>query len=151
MLLEATAQGGGRPRRALELAAGGGRAAAACARPGWRSTRQPERAPRPAPGPQEAYQSAPGPRPSTTSGQARAKKQAKAKPKGDSSAAEVVADGVVNALRDRGEDIMLAEGLMWLYRDGIWREADDADEQRPAALIQHGFEALGVDARRGRP
>ena len=62
-------------------------------------------------------------------------------------AAFAVADGVIGVLRAAGEDILLAEGEAWLYRDGFWRVMTPTDEQRLRALIQQGFEELGAEAR----
>ena len=62
-------------------------------------------------------------------------------------AAFAVTDGVINALRAAGEDILLAEGEVWLYRDGFWRVMTPTDEQRLRALIQQGFAELGADPR----
>lgn len=70
---------------------------------------------------------------------------AKPKPDADEKPAmpAMVADGVIAAIRDRGMDVMLAEGAMWLYGDGVWREAEAADEQRIRALIQEGCAFFG--------
>jgi P4 family phage/plasmid primase-like protien len=76
---------------------------------------------------------------------ARAKrKEVKPKPADKKEAAFVVADGVIATLRAANEDIMLAEGEVWLYGDGIWRVMTPADEQRLLVLVQTGFEALNV-------
>ena len=64
----------------------------------------------------------------------------KPKPQADDKPAmpAIVADGVIAAIRDKGGDIMLAEGAMWLYGDGVWREVEAADETRLRVLIQEG-------------
>lgn len=55
----------------------------------------------------------------------------------------VVADGVIEAIRGAGQDIMLTEGEVWLYGDGIWHVMTPADQQWMLTLIQSGFEVLG--------
>jgi hypothetical protein len=55
----------------------------------------------------------------------------------------IVADGVIAALRDKGGDIMLTEGAMWLYDDGVWRAVEAADEIRMRVLIQEGCAFFG--------
>ena len=55
----------------------------------------------------------------------------------------VVADGVIETLRKGGQDIMLAEGEVWLYGDGFWRVMTPADQQWLLTEIQTGFETLG--------
>lgn len=70
---------------------------------------------------------------------------AKAKPKKKKDGAEaptVVADGVIEAIRRVGQDILLSEGEIWLYEAGIWHVMTPADQQWIMTLIQEGFEAL---------
>lgn len=55
----------------------------------------------------------------------------------------VVADGVIESVRSAGQDIMLTEGEVWLYADGIWHVMTPADQQWLLTLIQSGFETLG--------
>ena len=62
-------------------------------------------------------------------------------------AAFLVADGLIETLRRDGQDIMLAEGEIWLYQDGFWRVMSPADEQRLRTIIQQGFEDLGEAAK----
>ena len=62
-------------------------------------------------------------------------------------AAFLVADGLIETLRRDGQDIMLAEGDVWLYRDGFWRVTTPADEQQLRTIIQQGFEDLGEAAK----
>ena len=81
-------------------------------------------------------------------GAEQAKRKAKPGPKEKSTEAPfVVAAGVITALRSVKEDIMLAEGEIWLYRDGFWRTMAPVDEQRILVLIQEGFETLGFQAK----
>jgi P4 family phage/plasmid primase-like protien len=77
------------------------------------------------------------------------KKRKAAAPKGDHQlqAAFLVADGLIETLRRDGQDIMLAEGDVWLYRDGFWRVTTPADEQQLRTIIQQGFEDLGEAAK----
>lgn len=70
---------------------------------------------------------------------------AKAKPKKKKDGAEaptVVADGVIEAIRRAGQDILLTEGDVWLYSLGTWHVMTPADQQWIMTLIQEGFEAL---------
>lgn len=71
---------------------------------------------------------------------ARAKKKAKAEPPVDDKAAvpSMVADGVIEELRQDGMDLMLADGEMWVYRDGVWSTAESGHEQRLRTSIQTG-------------
>lgn len=77
---------------------------------------------------------------------ARAKKKAKDGPgmSKEKTAAlpPIVADGVIEALRRDGQDIMLADGSMWVYSDGVWALAEAGHEQRLRTLIQLGCDAL---------
>lgn len=70
---------------------------------------------------------------------------AKKKPKtkqADAGASTVVADGVIEAVRRAGQDILLTEGEVWLYANGTWHVMTPADQQWIMTLIQEGFEAL---------
>jgi P4 family phage/plasmid primase-like protien len=79
-------------------------------------------------------------------GEARAKRKPKPKPTtGDTP--YIVADGVIQALHDNREDLMLTEGEVWLYQDGFWRILTPSDEQRLRGLIQTGFETIEVQPR----
>jgi P4 family phage/plasmid primase-like protien len=75
---------------------------------------------------------------------ARAKK---AKPKANKAPADavpvIVADGVIETMREEGCDILLSEGETWIYRDGLWASMSPADEQWIRTLIQKGCDALG--------
>jgi P4 family phage/plasmid primase-like protien len=62
---------------------------------------------------------------------------------------EAVVDGVIGKLAELGERLMLTEGWMWLYREGLWRQVDASDEQRLKVMIQEGFKALTVKAKMG--
>jgi P4 family phage/plasmid primase-like protien len=70
-------------------------------------------------------------------------KRAKPKKLDAQSVPALVADGVVETIRRAGQDIMLTEGEVWLYRDGIWHVMTPADQQWMLTLVQEGFEALG--------
>lgn len=59
----------------------------------------------------------------------------------------IVADGVVEAVQRVGQDILLTEGEIWLYADGIWHVMTEADRQWLLTLIQKGFEVLGEVAK----
>src|SRR5262249_33059936 len=61
----------------------------------------------------------------------------------------IIADGVIDAVRRDGGDLLLTEGGLHFYRDGLWSPADDAIEQRLRVLIQQGADALreGGDTR----
>jgi P4 family phage/plasmid primase-like protien len=56
---------------------------------------------------------------------------------------------VIGKLAETSEHLMLTEGQMWLYRDGLWRACDGHDEQRLRVLIQEGFQALKIKAKVG--
>jgi P4 family phage/plasmid primase-like protien len=61
--------------------------------------------------------------------------------------ANAVADGVIEAVRTGGQDLILTEGEIWLYADGIWHVMTPADQQWLLTLIQTGFETLGEPAK----
>lgn len=71
-----------------------------------------------------------------------AKAKKKQSTKADVQAATAVADGVINAIRAHGQDILLTEGEVWLYDNGTWHVMTPADQQWIMTLIQAGFEAL---------
>jgi len=54
----------------------------------------------------------------------------------------VVVGGVIRAIRQDGRDIMLAEGEVWIYEDGIWHIMTPAEEQWMRSLIHTGFDVL---------
>jgi P4 family phage/plasmid primase-like protien len=54
----------------------------------------------------------------------------------------VVVGGLINAIRRDGRDIMLAEGEVWIYEEGVWHIMTPAEEQWLRSLIQIGFDAL---------
>jgi P4 family phage/plasmid primase-like protien len=58
-----------------------------------------------------------------------------------------IADGVVEIVRNDGDDLLLTGGELYLYHEGVWRPADAATEQRLRVLIQQGAEALGEGAK----
>lgn len=73
------------------------------------------------------------------------KERAGKKPKADDKAdvIQAVAQGVIEAIRQSGQDLLLTEGEMWLYGDGVWHVVTPADQQWMLTLIQRGFETLG--------
>jgi P4 family phage/plasmid primase-like protien len=80
--------------------------------------------------------------------QERARKKPKPASAPDKQAiANVVADGVVAAIRAVGQDILLTEGEVWLYANGIWHTMTPADQQWMLTLVQTGFETLGEPAK----
>jgi P4 family phage/plasmid primase-like protien len=75
--------------------------------------------------------------------EARAAKTKPAKKKKEGAeATTVVADGVIEAIRQAGQDILLSEGEVWIYAQGIWHVMTPADQQWIMTLIQEGFETL---------
>lgn len=54
----------------------------------------------------------------------------------------VVVGGLINAVRQDGRDIMLTEGEVWIYEDGVWHIMTPAEEQWLRSLIHSGFDAL---------
>lgn len=72
------------------------------------------------------------------------RKKKEVKPARDKeSIATVVADGVIEAIRQNGQDILLTEGEVFIYADGIWHVMTPADQQWIQTLIQEGHEVLG--------
>jgi phage/plasmid-associated DNA primase len=61
----------------------------------------------------------------------------------------IIVKGVVDVVRQSGGDLLLTDGELYLYRDGIWRFAGSAEEQRLKVLIQQGADALGAGAMLG--
>ena len=55
----------------------------------------------------------------------------------------IVSDGVIAAIRDMGKDLLITEGSMWLYEDGVWRAVEAADETWLRVLIQEGCAFFG--------
>lgn len=79
---------------------------------------------------------------------AKRKERAKKAPQADKQhLANAVADGVIEAVRQSGQDLLLTEGEVWLYADGIWHVMTPADQQWLLTLIQRGFETLGEPAK----
>ena len=79
---------------------------------------------------------------------AKRKERAKApKEKAGQIVPVVVADGVIEAIRAAGQDILLSEGEVWIYADGVWHVMTPADQQWILTLIQEGFETLGEPAK----
>ena len=54
-----------------------------------------------------------------------------------------IADGVIKAVRQAGNDLLLTGGELHVYGEGIWMVANAAWEQRLRVLLQEGAEALG--------
>jgi hypothetical protein len=54
----------------------------------------------------------------------------------------IVVGGLIRAIRQDGRDIMLAEGEVWIYEDGVWHIMMPAEEQWMRSLIHTGFDAL---------
>ena len=73
----------------------------------------------------------------------REKAPPKDRAKNKAAAPVVVADGVVDALRQMGCDFALTEGEMWLYEAGVWIIVTPAEEQWLRTLIQTGCDTLG--------
>ena len=57
--------------------------------------------------------------------------------------AVILADGVITAIRRDGGDLLLTEGDLHFYQNGLWVPADNAIEQRLRVLIQQGADTLG--------
>lgn len=76
-------------------------------------------------------------------------KRTKRKPAGDGrvNAPMAVVDGVIAAIRQEGHDILLTEGEVYIYADGIWHIMTPADQQWIQTLIQQGFEELNESAK----
>lgn len=67
----------------------------------------------------------------------------KAKKKKGPAVSPIIADGVIESLRAGGRDILLTEGEIYLYVDGVWRCAGPAEHQYLKTLIQRGCDACG--------
>jgi P4 family phage/plasmid primase-like protien len=57
---------------------------------------------------------------------------------------EVLGEGCIAALRQRGQDLMLTQGDAWFYEAGVWRSMTPADEQTIKVLIQTGCRAMRI-------
>jgi P4 family phage/plasmid primase-like protien len=55
----------------------------------------------------------------------------------------MIADGVIEVLRSGDRDILLTEGEIYLYAEGVWRCAGPAEHQYLKTLIQRGCDAYG--------
>lgn len=72
------------------------------------------------------------------------KKREKAAKSGDREDVPViVAEGVIDSIRRAGQDILLTEGEVFIYAEGVWHVMTPAEQQWMQTLIQEGFEALG--------
>lgn len=59
-----------------------------------------------------------------------------------------VAEAVIEVgIRQNGGDLMLAEGQVWFYRDGIWRIMTPTDHQWIMTLIQKAFEVYNFSMK----
>lgn len=65
------------------------------------------------------------------------------KAKGKAAAPNIVADGVIEAIRQQGGDLALTEGEIWLYEAGVWTMTTPAETQWLRTLIQTGCDELG--------
>ena len=54
-----------------------------------------------------------------------------------------IADGVIEAVRQEGHEMLLTGGELHLYESGVWRIANSGDEQHLKVRIQEGAQALG--------
>ena len=59
----------------------------------------------------------------------------------------IIADGVVEAVRQSGGDLVLTGSHLHIYRDGVWSPIGSVQEKWLRVLIQQGAEALGVGAK----
>lgn len=59
----------------------------------------------------------------------------------------MVADGVIEAVRAAGQDLLLTEGEVFIYAAGIWSVMTPADQQWLQTLVQEGVETLGKSAK----
>ncbi|HEX2554222.1 MAG TPA: phage/plasmid primase, P4 family [Microvirga sp.] len=73
----------------------------------------------------------------------RRKKKVKKETSSPDAIPVIVADGVVETIRRDGGDILLAEGEIWMYRDGVWTALSPSDEQWLRTLVQRGCDAMG--------
>jgi P4 family phage/plasmid primase-like protien len=70
-------------------------------------------------------------------------KKKKRRAAGAATAVTIIADGVIGEVRQAGCDLIVADGDLFLYRDGVWRPLAPADEKWLRVLIQTGAKALG--------
>jgi hypothetical protein len=54
----------------------------------------------------------------------------------------IISDGVIEALRKRNQDLLLSDGEIWLYRDGVWELPSAGIEQRLRVLINTGADVI---------
>ena len=55
----------------------------------------------------------------------------------------LVAEGVIESVREQGHDLLLTDGEVWIYGAGVWTVMTGGDEQWLRTLIQAGCDALG--------
>jgi P4 family phage/plasmid primase-like protien len=60
-----------------------------------------------------------------------------------SEVAALISDGVIEALRQDGRDMIHTEGDTFLYGEGVWCGAGPAEHQLLKVVVQRGCEALG--------
>jgi phage/plasmid-associated DNA primase len=56
---------------------------------------------------------------------------------------------VVEVVRQNGGDLLLTDGELYVYREGVWRPISSIEEQRLKVLIQRGADALGAGTMLG--
>src|SRR4051812_31914618 len=62
----------------------------------------------------------------------------------------MVADAVVDAVRQDGHDILLTEGNVFIYSRGVWQVVAADEEQWLKTLIQKEFERFTRSAKLGQ-
>ena len=62
----------------------------------------------------------------------------------------VVADAVIEAVRREGHDLLLTEGEVFFYADGVWRPIGAAEQQWLQTLIQKEFERFAGFGKLGQ-
>ena len=62
----------------------------------------------------------------------------------------VVADAVIEAVRCEGHDLLLTEGEVFFYADGVWRPIGAAEQQWLQTLIQKEFERFAGFGKLGQ-
>jgi P4 family phage/plasmid primase-like protien len=75
------------------------------------------------------------------------RKKKKRRTPGAPTAATIIADGVVTEVHKTGCDLVLADGDLHLYRDGVWQPLAPGDEKWLRVLVQIGAKALGDGAK----
>jgi P4 family phage/plasmid primase-like protien len=70
-------------------------------------------------------------------------KRKKRRTPGAATLVTVIVDGVIAQVRKVGCDLLLADGDLHIYRDGVWRPLSPGDQQWLRVSIQGGAKALG--------